>query len=347
MRYFQSNRKRRWPRRLLIGAVIAAVVIAAAAVALRMAYNENLKPVSSSDVSQTVTIENGATIEQIAEQLERMGLIRNAWAFRFYVSSKAVQDPLQAGTYDLAPNQGVKEIVGQLTGGRIATNLVTILPGQRLDQVRKRLIQDGFTDAEVSAALNPATFARHPALADKPADVSLEGFIYPESYQKSGTTNASAIIGAALDQMNKQLTPDIKSGFAKQGLTTYQGIILASIVEKEVSSQQDRDQVAQVFLKRLRIDMRLQSDATASYGAVLAGVKPSSSYDSPYNTYRNAGLPPTPVSNVSSSSLRAVAFPANTDWLYFVSGDDGKNHFSTTLQEHEANVRNFCSKCSI
>jgi UPF0755 protein len=347
VKYFQSSRKRKWPRRLLVGAIIFAVLVCAGAVGLRYAYNENLKPVSTNAAFQTVTIENGATVEQIAEQLKRMGLIRNAWAFRYYVGSKAVSDPLQAGTYELAPSQGVKEIVGQLTGGRIATDLVTILPGQRLDQIRTKLIQDGFTDAEVDAALNPATFARHPALADKPADVSIEGFIYPDSYQKSGTTNASSIIGGALDQMNKKLTSDIKDGFAKQGLTTYEGIVLASIVEREVSSQEDRNQAAQVFLKRLKIDMRLQSDATSTYGAILNGDKYYPGYQSIYNTYQNAGLPPTPVSNVSESSLKAVAFPANTDWLYFVSGDDGKTHFSTNLQQHESNVRNYCSKCSL
>jgi len=347
VKYFHSNRKRTWPRRLLIGAIIFAVLICAGAVGLRYVYNENLKPVSANAVFQAVTIENGATVEQIAEQLKREGLIRSAWAFRFYVSSKAVSDPLQAGTYELAPSLGVKEIVGQLTGGRIATDLVTILPGQRLDQIRMRLVQDGFSEAEVDAALNPATFARHPALADKPAGASIEGFVYPESYQKSGTTNASSIIGAALDQMNGKLTSDIKAGFAKHGLSTYEGIILASIVEREVSNQEDRNQVAQVFLKRLQIGMRLQSDATHTYGAVLDGVKPSSKYVSPYNTYQNAGLPPTPVSNVSESSLKAVAFPAATDWLYFVSGDDGKTHFSPNLQQHESNVRSYCSKCSL
>lgn len=347
MNYSQEVRKRRWPRRLLVVAIAGAILVIGGTVAVRYTYNQNLQPVSQSQQFQTVTIESGATVEQIASQLEEMGLIRSAWAFRLYVSSKEVRNSLQAGTYEIAPNQGIPEIVGQLTGGKIATNLVTILPGQRIDQVRKRLIQDGFTEAQVDGALDPARYARHPALVDKPAGVSLEGYIYPESYQKTGQTEVDTIIGNALDQMDKQLTPDIRSAFARQGLSTYQAIILASIVEREVSSQQDREQVAQVFLKRLKIGMRLQSDATASYGAILNGAEPSSSYDSPYNTYRYDGLPSTPISNVSASSLRAVAYPASTDWLYFVSGDDGTNHFSKTLQEHEANVIEYCSNCSI
>ncbi|HEX9153875.1 MAG TPA: endolytic transglycosylase MltG [Candidatus Saccharimonadales bacterium] len=341
MKYTNRPPKRRWPRRLLVIAVVGVVVVVGATVAVRYVYNQNLKPVSSSQEVQTITVEQGSTAEQIAKQLEAAGLIRSAWAFKLYVGSKEARSSLQAGTYELAPSQGVAEIVAQLTGGKIATNLVTIIPGLRIDQVRKRLIQEGFSEAAVDKALDPANYAGHPALVDKPAGVSLEGYLYPESYEKTGNTKPEDIIRSALDEMNKRLTPDIRSAFAKQGLSTYEGIILASIAEKEVSSDADRSQVAQVFLKRLRIGMRLQSDATASYGAILAGVEPSSSYPSPYNTYKNAGLPPTPICNVTLSSLKAVAYPASTDWLYFVSGDDNVTHFSRTLEEHESNVSRY------
>ncbi|HET8671890.1 MAG TPA: endolytic transglycosylase MltG, partial [Candidatus Saccharimonadales bacterium] len=292
MRYIHRPQRRRASKRILIVVIAGIVLTVGATVAVRYLYDQNLKPVSENQKFQTVVIEPGATVEEIAKELEGKGLIRSAWAFKLYVSSKEVRNALQAGTYELAPSQGIPEVVAQLTGGRVATNLVTILPGQRLDQVRKRLVQDGFSENEVTKALDPGQYAGHPALVDKPSSITtLEGYVYPDSYQKTGNTNAETIIGASLDEMHKRLTPDIRSAFAKQGLSTYEGIILASIVEKEVPSQSDRDQVAQVFLKRLRINMRLQSDATASYGAILDGVTPSSSYPSPYNTYRNAGLP--------------------------------------------------------
>src|SRR5690606_18816245 len=122
--------------------------------------------------------------------------------------------------------------------------------------------------------------------------------------------------------------PEMREAFSAQGLSVYRAITLASIVEKEVPLPEDRAQVAQVFLKRLNSNVKLQSDATAKYGAVLDGKDPSASqyltYPSAYNTYENAGLPPGPISNVTESSLRAVAYPAKTDWLYFVSGDDKK-----------------------
>jgi len=344
MKYANRTYKRRWPKRLIIIGLVSIALIVAATVAVRHVYNENLKPVSSSQELQTVVVEEGATADEIAQQLEERRLIRSAWAFKLYISSKEVRNALQAGTYELSPSQGIPEIVAQLTHGKIATNLVTILPGQRIDQVRTRLIQEGFSEKTVDEALDPAQYAGHPSLVDKPEGASLEGYLYPESYQKTGNTSAGTIIAASLDQMDKQLTPDLRSAFASRGLSTYQAIILASIVEKEVSKEEDRKQVAQVFLKRLQIGMRLQSDATTSYGAVLDGQEASSGYSSPYNTYQNVGLPPTPISNVSASSLRAVAAPANTDWLYFVSGDDGTTHFSKTLAEQEANIRQYCKE---
>lgn len=347
MRYTNRPARKRWPRRILLLVTVGAVLIVGSTIAVRYVYNENLKPVSTSQKPQEVTIKQGYTVDDIGKLLEQKGLIRSAWAFRLYVSSKEARNALQAGTYELAPNQSVAEIVSLLTHGKIVTNLVTILPGQRIDQVRKRLIQDGFSEAGVDAALNPSSYPGHPALVDKPAAASLEGYLYPDSYQRTAETDAEVVIRASLEQMDKQLTPDLRSAFAKQGLSTYQGIILASIVEREVPSQTDRDQVAQVFLKRLRIGMRLQSDATAAYGAILAGAKPSSGYDSAYNTYKHEGLPPTPISNVTISSLKAVAYPANTDWLYFVSGDDGTTHFSKTIAQHEANVAQYCKRlCS-
>jgi UPF0755 protein len=147
--------------------------------------------------------------------------------------------------------------------------------------------------------------------------------------------------------MNKQMSPTIRNAFASEGLTPYQGLTLASIVEQEVSTQADRNQVAQVFLARLAQGMPLGSDVTAYYGALSAGQTPSVNYDSPYNTLLHKGLPPTPISSVSVSSLNAVAHPAKTSWLYFVTGDNGVTYFSKTLAQHQQLTQQYCHKlCS-
>lgn len=345
MRYTTKPPKRsRWPRRLTGVLLVGFVLIIAATVMVRSTYDRNLKPVSDSQQTQLVTVKEGASLNVIADQLQEQGLIRSSWAFKLYVSSKQARGDLQAGTYAFSPSLTVAEIVAKLTQGKIATNTVTILPAQRIDQIRASLINSGFSPTDVDRALDPNTYANNPALVDKPASASLEGYLYPDSFQKTADTTAEQIVEQSLAEMQSQLTPVIRTAFAKHGLSTYQGIILASIVEQEVSKQTDRDQVAQVFLSRLQQGMTLGSDVTARYGAIVAGKTVSLDYDSPYNTLIHKGLPPTPISNVSNSSLHAVAYPASTDWFYFVTGDDGTTYFSKTLQDHEALAKQYCHK---
>src|SRR5690606_5769734 len=151
----------------------------------------------------------------------------------------------------------------------------------------------------------------------------------PESFQKTATTDPDQLVKKALDEMQTILTPGLRAEIVRQGLTVHQGIILASIVEKESGTEADKPTIAQVFIKRLKEGIRLESDATAGYGAVLSGEFDSLShlqiisYNSAYNTYRHDGLPPGPVSNFTKSSLEAVANPSATDYLYFVADDEG------------------------
>lgn len=347
MSWRAEGRRQSRLRRLVVLAAVLLVVALAAVGGIWRFYLENLKPVSKDAHVVEVVIESGATPKSIANQLHGQGLIRSAWTFERYVQSKNVAGDLQAGTYSFSPSQSTPDIVSQLTHGKVNTKLVTILPGQRLDQIRQSLINDGFSEAAVDAALNPAEYENNAALVDKPTGNSLEGYLYPDSFQRTADTDPSVIIKESIAQMQSQLTPDIRAAFAAHGLSTYQGIILASIVEQEVSKQSDRAQAAQVFLTRLSQGKELGSDVTALYGSRLAGKTGSLTYDSPYNTLLHTGLPPTPISNVSVSSLKAVAYPANTDWLYFVAGDDGTTHFSHTFEEHQALINQYCHKlCS-
>lgn len=322
-------------------ALVLAVAIIGTVVAVRETYYRNLRPVSASPKSVLVTIPSGATVNEIANNLHNQGVIKASWAFEWYVRNNALREDLKAGTYSLRPNQSVKEIVVIITQGKEATNLVTILPGKRIDQIRDDLINSGFLPEDVDKALNPSLYSSEPALADKPAGANLEGYLYPESFRRDGSTTAGVIVRLSLQEMGKFLTPEIRAGFVRQGLTVHQGVTLASIIEQEVGSAdpeldlEDKKKVAQVFLKRLKENIALESDATTDYGAILDGAEPTSNYRSAYNTYQNSGLTPTPVSNVGRNSLQAVAFPAGTDYLYFVTGHDCINRFSHTLAEHE------------
>jgi UPF0755 protein len=289
-----------------------------------------------------ITIQSGASVDQISDLLHKDKLIKSPWAFEWYVRAGGLGDSLEAGTYALNPAQDVQSIVATISSGKIATKLVTILPGKRLDQISATLINAGFSPSSVSAAIQPDQYAGLPALAIKPAGVSLEGLLYPDSFEKSSTTDPSVIIRESLVEMGQQLTPTLQTAFAREGLSPYQGLILASIVQQEVSKYSDQTQVAQVFVKRLSLNMSLGSDVTALYGAIEANQPPSLSFDSPYNTLIHTGLPPTPISTVSQAALDAAADPAPTSWLYFVTGDNGTTYFSQTLQQQQSNISTYC-----
>lgn len=355
MKDYKNNKlsKRRWPKFVLTLLAVSVILVVGAVVAARKVYMSNLKAVNTaSSGNVVVAIRTGSSVDVIARTLKEKKLIRATWAFKRYVASKELSDVLKAGTYRFRFNQDVASIVQTLVDGKVDVELFTIFPTQRLDQVRTEFIDKGFVATDVDKALNPNNYIGHPALVDKPTGASLEGFLYPDSYQRVAETKPETIIKASLDEMAKALTPDIRSNIAKQGISVYQGIIIASIVEQEIPSsplapKDDRRKAAQVFLKRIKIGMPLGSDSAALYGGVINGVTDKNQalvYDSPYNTRLHIGFPPGPIGNVTSDGLDAVGSPADTDYLYFVSGDDKVTYFSKTLQEHEALTAQHCKE---
>jgi len=338
----------RWPKIIGILLVIFAVAGIGIVLGARHVYQTNLRPVAANQKSVTVTIPLGSSLGDIAGILKRAGVIKSDWAFSQYVRNKRAGGIIKAGTYELSPSQSVSEIVAIITEGRVATNLITIYPGQRIDQVRKTFIGSGFLAKAVDKALNPSLYATHPALVDKPAGASLEGYLYPESFQKTADTKPEHIIRLSLDEMSRRLTPETRAAITSQGLPIYDSVILASMAEKEADKLSDRQLIVGIFLNRLRRGLRLESDPTAFYGAAINNQPLSLNYDTPYNTYLHAGLPPGPISNVTAASIQAVASPTASDYLYFVAGDDETVHFSKTLAEHQDKVSKYChEKCQI
>jgi UPF0755 protein len=300
-------------------------------------YNNNLQPVSDSKQEVHVTILPGSSSSVIAQKLLGVHLIRSAQTFEWYVNTHNIRDKLQAGTYSFSESMSTADIADAIAKGKVATDLLTILPGQRMDQIRGTFIDAGFGTAATEAAFQASNYrGSYPALADNPASASLEGFLFPDTYQLTADTDPSEIVAESLKQMQKHLTTNIRTGLAKQGLTVYQGVTLASIVEQEVPGQVDRTQVAQVFLSRLKQTMPLGSDVTVNYARAV--------HSTAYDTTERKGLPPGPIGTISDSALEAVAYPAKTSWLFFVSGDNGKTYFSQTFEEHKANIAKYCHK---
>jgi UPF0755 protein len=331
-------------RHFLLAALFAILVIAAGVWTLRAWYSANLKPLSSSTASADFTVKSGESVNRIGGDLQKKHLIRSGKAFETYVRSNELPDKLQAGTYVLNPSMSIQQIVQKMVKGDVAKHLLTIYPAKRLDEIKAAFKKAGYNQAEIDQAFNADNYRGHPALAGLPPGATLEGFLYPDSFQKQTETPAAAIIRESLDEMAKHMTPDIIQGFAAQGLNPYQGITLASVVAQESDNPQYQPTVAQVFYRRLKLNMALGSDVTAFYASAVAGKPKSVSIESPYNTRIHTGLPPGPISNVTANALAATAHPSNTDFLYFVAGDDKQVHFSRTAAEHEQAIKNYCSK---
>jgi UPF0755 protein len=209
MAKYSSHRKHnRIPRRVIFVFLLIVVLVIVGTFLARGVYNDDLKSVSNNQSTKIYTVQSGASIKQIADGLESSHLIKSSWAFQIYVHSHNFDATLQAGTYAIAPSYNIQKIVSTLTQGKVATKLVTILPGVRIDQVKADLINDGFSPSSVTNALNPAQYSDLPVLTFKPTNVNtLEGLLWPDSFQKQPNTDPSVIIRESLQEMSNHLTP--------------------------------------------------------------------------------------------------------------------------------------------
>lgn len=337
----KGNKKLIW----IIASVLALVVVAL--VGIFVWYTAQLSPVDSQNTNKTlVTIKTGATPTNIADTLKEEGLIRSPEAFLWYTRIEGVQNNLQAGSYRLSPSESTQEIVEHLQNGNVDSFDITFLPGETLANNKKTLIAAGYSEQEVTEAFS-ATYAS-PLFEGKPASADLEGYIYGDTYRFGSGATVKSILEHVFEKYYQVIQANgLVEKFQANGLSLYEGITLASIVQRE-SIGGDEPQIAQVFYKRLSIDMQLGSDVTYQYIADKTGVPRDTNLDSPYNTRRYTGLPPGPIAVPGLNALKAVGSPAQGDFIYFLSGDDDITYFAKTLEEHEANILNHCKvKCQI
>lgn len=349
----------------LLGALIIALVCFGAW------YTSQLPPVNPSDSHiERVEVKQGTAFAYIASRLQQRGLIRNTLAFDLYARISGKRSAVQAGTCSLTPAESVAEILDKLTSGCRDFKSLTFFPGATIEKplykpahaqlddtmnIKSVLSRSGYSETDIQSAL--AKTYGGPLFADKPAGSSLEGYIYGETYYVDTGATAEQVLQKTFDQMYKEVGPLVDS-YKQQGLNLYQAITLASIIQRELNCEgkpEDRrircqgyqETIAQIFLKRLKMNMTLGSDVTFIYAADQEGVAPSVTINSPYNTRKNPGLPPGPIAVPGASALRALAHPSATDYLFFIAGDDGLIYFAKTDAEHQKNIKNHCQKlCS-
>jgi UPF0755 protein len=293
---------------------------------------------------QFVDIPPGAGPSSIAHRLADAGVVRDVNSFRAAVWLSGHGRRLQAGEYRFDRPVSAREVVDKIARGEVYVLPITFREGLTIKQMASLFENKGFgpADAFVRASTNVDLIR-----ALDPDAHDLEGYLFPDTYSLPRKATAEQLVARMVAKFEKALTPDIREQAAARGIGLRQLVTLASIVEKETGNPAERPLVAAVYANRLKIGMGLQCDPTVIYALDRAGryngnlTREDLHFDSPYNTYRYAGLPPGPIASPGRASLAAAARPADVPYIYFVSRNDGSHAFATTLDEHNRNVQQY------
>lgn len=326
-----------------IAFIIAGIFFIAAACIITGASFYLTRPLTDNGKDQVVTVNEGMTLKEISSALEHRGLIRNKLIFMTWARLKGYSRKIKAGEYRLNSSMTPIRIMEVLTRGVMLTYTVTIPEGYSIKQ-----IADVFSEQGLAAG---DEFIEYALKSDSPGKYgiespSLEGYLYPDTYIFARGLSVSSIIDVMVGRFKEIVTP-LNDIITERGMSLNELVTLASIIEKETGKTEERPLIASVFLNRLRKNMRLESDPTVIYGIKdFSGniKKKDLTTHTPYNTYLIRGLPPGPISSPGLASLMAVLNPDETDYLYFVSKNDGSHHFSKTFEEHNRAVYRYQKK---
>ena len=301
---------------------------------------QRLSPASTEKKEVVVEIPRGANASEIGRRLEEAGVIRSAEAFRRLVAWRKVGSQLKAGEHVLDPTLSTEEIIDSLIQGRFKLYPFTVPEGLRLTEIAALAAKAGLADEKEFIRLgHDEAFIRSLGLDEK----NLEGYLFPETYnflKGAGTTDLIKAMVARFWEVWKKY----EGRAAAQDLTRHEIITLASIIEKETGAAFERPLIAAVFLNRIKKGMRLETDPTVIYGITDFDGNLTRKHlqtHTPYNTYMIDGLPPGPIANPGEASIRAVLEPADVDYIFFVSKNDGTHQFSATLAEHNRAVNKY------
>jgi UPF0755 protein len=291
----------------------------------------------------TIEIPSGSTAKDIAAILAAQGVVRSALEFEVAVRNNEAAARLQAGTYSFETLMDPSEVVAVLVVGPVAdTYRVTVIEGLRVTEILTRLSEaSGHPYAEYEEALlagEVTTSLR--VLPEEPSLSDWEGLLFPDTYEFAGSAEPSDILQRLASTMEQRMDSIDWSVVEAAGLTPYDGLIIASLVETEVLLDEERPRVSSVIHNRLGLEMKLDIDASVLYALGTRDVAQfDREVDSPYNTYLVNGLPPTPIASPGRASLEGAAAPEDTEFLFYVLSDlEGHHAFATNLDEHNANV---------
>jgi UPF0755 protein len=291
--------------------------------------------------NKIVVISEGATFLQAAALLEREELIRSRSAFVRIGKSQEAHRKIQPGEYEFNGAMPPADILAKLLAGRVLLHTVTIPEGYTITQIADVIDGQAITSREEFLRLaSDKSFIKTLGISAE----TVEGYLFPDTYRFARTTPAKEVIRTMVDQLGRVMTEEWQARAKEMNLTVHQVLTLASVIEKETGSGDERPQISSVFHNRLRKRIPLQSDPTVIYGLPNFDGnlhKKDLSHPSPYNTYRWSGLPPGPIASPGADSIQAALYPVTSKYLYFVSRNDGTHHFSATLGEHNRAVEKY------
>jgi UPF0755 protein len=333
--------------RRAIAVTVALVVLGllgAAAVAQSLRWA--LSPALASAPPVIFDVRPGASLGEVARDLESRGLIRNAVGFKLLARYRELDGALQVGEYEISAELAPGEILARIVEGRVVVYEVVIPEGLTASQIALRVEAAGLASAaDFSAFASDSESAGSLGIEGS----NLEGYLFPETYRLPRGLGARGVAKVFVDQFF-QVWREIEPEAQSQKLSMLEVVTLASIVEKETAAPEERPLIASVFRNRLKRGMRLETDPTVIYGIPdfdgNLRRRDLENADNPYNTYQIPGLPPGPIANPGADALRAVVNPAESEYLFFVSRNDGTHFFSKTYAEHDRAVDRYQRKRS-
>lgn len=320
-------------KKLLLIVVALLVVLGVASVAAFSYLSAPANPQTTESIS--FVIPKGKGLNWVADTLEKQGIIRSSIVFRLLAMKRGVATKIQAGTYTLSRSTSIADIFQTL---QLGTNdsWVTMLEGWRNEEIAEELgktLGESFDTQEFLALAK-----------------SKEGYLFPDTYLFPKDIEPATVVSYLENTFNKRVTDQMHADITKQERTLADVITLASIVEREGNSKESKTMIAGILKNRVDKGAALQADATLQYAKGYDTKEKSwwvpplvadKELKSPYNTYKNPGLPPGPIANPGLDSISAAIYPAETDYWYYITGDDGKMYYAKTLDEHNANVNRY------
>lgn len=298
-------------------------------------------PPGNGSLFRDISFPPGSGIRALADELKSTGVIRSSWHFVLLTRLRGQAHKLQAGDYRFNDGMTVTQILNKLVAGEVDYRRFTLPEGYSIYQAAELLDQKGYfkRDAFLEKCRDAALVSRLGGGLK-----SVEGYLYPATYDMTRGAGEEQLIIRMVEQFEKKYAELTKESGAPGGMTKHEIVTLASLIEKEAISPEEKPLISSVFHNRLRLGMPLQSDPTAVYGVrAFSGkvTKADIQRPSPYNTYLNPGLPPGPIGNPGSDAILAALKPSRSDYFYFVARQDGTHQFSRTLDEHNRAVERY------